>query len=113
MDMEGKIAPVQRGELNSTDNEAYGSLSNVEKRDLVNSLLMSTAAPVLDANNIPYIPRKQGAGLANVWNAIQSEAYLSVAGSERPKAELKDNEDGKINGLLKRHVLGTYLIRQP
>ena len=44
------------------------------------SLLMSTAVPVLEEGNVPYSPRKQGAGSANVLNAVTSPVYLTVEG---------------------------------
>jgi len=74
-------------------NEAYPSLSDFEKQELVDNLLLSTAVPVTDPNGVSYTPRKQGAGLANVSAAIHSEAYLTVEGG-RPKAELGESEEG-------------------
>ena len=56
---------------------------------LVDALLMSTAEPVL-IDGVPYSPRKQGAGLVSVDNAIASPAYLTVNG-DRPKAALGDD----------------------
>lgn len=82
------------------------TLSNVQKRDMVNNLLLSTTTQVLDENGVAYSPRKQGAGLANVWNAIQAEAYLSVTDSERPKAELKDSEEGTYSFQFTVHNFG-------
>ena len=40
-------------------------------------------------------PRQQGAGLVNAQGAVTAQAYLSVAGSDRPKAELGDDENGE------------------
>jgi len=74
-------------------NETYADLSDFEKQELVDNLLMSTAVPVIDPNGVAYTPRKQGAGLANVSAAIHSGAYLTVDGG-RPKAELGESEDG-------------------
>ena len=60
-------------------------------RQLAETLLMNTATP---AENKPLgearfvSPRQQGAGMANVADAIAAKAYLTVPGSERPKAEL-------------------------
>ncbi len=76
---------------------AFANKNEAEKRALINSLLMSTAVPVKDRDGVAYTPRKQGAGLANVLNAIHSGAYLTVKGQERPKAELKDNVDGSFS----------------
>ena len=74
-------------------NETYSDLSDFEKQELVDNLLMSTAVPVTDPNGVSYTPRKQGAGLANVSAAIHAESYLTVDGG-RPKAELGESGEG-------------------
>ena len=62
-------------------------------RTLVQNLLMSTSAPVVyDAENgIYYSPRQQGSGLANAYDAVTTQTYLTVDGCEMPKAELGDD----------------------
>ena len=40
---------------------------------------------------MPYSPRKQGAGLMSINDAVNTRGYLSVEGMERPKLELKDD----------------------
>ncbi len=77
--------------------QAFAGKTEVEKRAIINNLLMSTAVPVKDRDGVAYTPRKQGAGLTNVYNAIHSGAYLTVNGQERPKAELKDNAEGSFS----------------
>ena len=72
----------------------YPGITGEDLGDLVNSLLMSTAAPSLEQDGTYYPVRRQGAGVANIANAIQSGAYLSVEGSKRPKAEVGSNTDG-------------------
>ena len=62
--------------------------------DLVNSLLMSTASPSRELDGTYYPVRRQGAGVANIANAIESGAYLSVEGCKRPKAEVGSSKDG-------------------
>ncbi|MBQ6164905.1 MAG: S8 family serine peptidase [Clostridia bacterium] len=59
---------------------------------LTETLLMNTATPMTDENGY-YSPLKQGAGVANIGNAINAKAYLTVEGSDRPKAELGDGID--------------------
>ena len=39
----------------------------------------------------PIPPRKQGAGLMSINDAVNTRGYLSVEGMERPKLELKDD----------------------
>lgn len=83
-------------------NEAFPSYTAVQKQELINNLLMSTAVPVKDTEGVYYTPRKQGSGLAEVYNAIHTGAYLTVNG-DRPKAELKDNVDGTFSFTFKIH----------
>ena len=48
-------------------------------RQLINSLLMSTATPVINGENeMPYAVIQQGAGLANVNDAINAQQLLNV-----------------------------------
>ncbi len=78
---------------------------------LTNQLMMSTATIVVDQEELPYSPRKQGAGLASLENIIdRTNAYLYTLESEeivsehasyygaadnRPKLELGEDE-GKV-----------------
>ena len=63
----------------------------VEKRDLVENILMSTAV-IKDNPDIsfPYSPRQQGAGLLNVNNATKTKVYLVNAQSGKAKVEIGD-----------------------
>ena len=81
----------------------FPTLDDVERQEFINALLMCTAEPVLDEYNTPYAVRKQGAGLAKVSNAVNTGAYVTVAGSERPKAELGDNMNGEYGFELTVH----------
>lgn len=64
-------------------------------RTLVQNLLVSTATPLGygAASGLYYSPRWQGSGLANAYAAINSNVYLSVAGSDTPKASLGADAD--------------------
>ncbi|MBE5905894.1 MAG: hypothetical protein E7277_03745, partial [Lachnospiraceae bacterium] len=74
------------------------STTNQEKRQLINALEMSTAAPVEDEENGTfYSPRCQGAGLVNLKEATSTPAYLSVTGNEKPAAALGYNTDGEFS----------------
>ncbi|MBC8544188.1 S8 family serine peptidase [Bianquea renquensis] len=68
-------------------------LSEGEIHARTNQLLLSTAIPCREDNGTEYSPRKQGAGLVNVGNALGTEAYLSVESQsgQRPKVELWDD----------------------
>lgn len=73
--------------------EQYPQLTDAQLHTVAESLLMSTATPVMEYEGIPYSPRKQGAGLANVRDAIASPVYLTVQGRElTPKVNLGDDD---------------------
>jgi len=57
-------------------------------RTLSQSLMMSTATPLTEADGEEYSVRNQGAGLANVGKATTSPAYILVGE--------KDGNDGKV-----------------
>lgn len=73
--------------------ERYPDKTAYEINALANQLLMSTGTIVLDEYGNPYSPRKQGAGLGNLENALDTKAYISVKGSTKTKIELKDDPD--------------------
>ena len=63
-------------------NKNYPNITGEDLGDLVNSLLMSTAVPSVEPDGTYYPVRRQGAGVANIANAIESGAYLSVEAPE-------------------------------
>ena len=66
-------------------------MSGADRKHMTDTLLMSTAHVIYDNDGVPYSPRKQGAGLMSLNDAVNTRGYLSVAGMERPKLELKDD----------------------
>ena len=82
----GGMAIVQQA-LKARDN----SLTGAQRKHMTDTLLMSTAHVIYDDNGVPYSPRKQGAGLMSINDAVNTRGYLSVEGMERPKLELKDD----------------------
>ena len=78
----------------------FASMSAREKVDVVQNLIMGTAAPIVDPlqdTGAPYSPRKQGSGLTNVLAATTSSVYPTVVGApeqSRPKADLGDGTKG-------------------
>lgn len=60
---------------------------------LCNQILMSTSTIANDEKGKPVSPRKQGSGLANLDAALNTEAYLTVDGSEFSKLSLYDDPD--------------------
>ncbi len=73
--------------------ERYPYYTEKQVQNLAYQLIMSTATTVLDEAGNPAFVRKQGAGLANLDNAVNTKAYLSVTGSNRTKLELGDDPD--------------------
>ncbi|MBE5859500.1 MAG: serine protease subtilisin family protein [Butyrivibrio sp.] len=69
--------------------------NDISVRALAQSLLMSTAVPLHEGNDpegLEYSPRSQGAGLANVYNAVTSPSYILVGD--------KSGNDGKAKVVL-------------
>ena len=62
-------------------------------RRVAQDLLMSTAEPLSYNESIAYSPRSQGAGLGNAFNAVTTNAYLTVPGADSVKADLGDDAD--------------------
>ena len=81
--------------------EKKKGLTGIELEALVNELAMSTADPLVqkgsDETDVFYPVRQQGAGLVDLNEAVKSPVYLTVEGSERPKAELGDSADGTFS----------------
>ncbi|MDE6397893.1 MAG: leucine-rich repeat protein, partial [Clostridiales bacterium] len=77
--------------------EKYPQATTKEISVMANQMLMSTASIVRNEEGNPYSPRKQGAGLASLYNVVHTNAYLTVDGIDRTKIELKD--DPKRNGV--------------
>ncbi len=72
-------------------------LTAVQRTSLLNVIMMSTAVPVKDENGIPYLPRKQGAGLVQIQNAVKTNAFLLNTDNGRPKGEIGYNESGNYS----------------
>lgn len=75
--------------------DKFPDLSWKEISVMTNQMLMSTADIVLNEEGNPYSPRKQGAGLANLYNVVTTKAYLTVDNIDRSKLELGDDPTRK------------------
>ena len=71
----------------STDEERKEYQKTLRARE------MSTAQVLKQSNGAMVSPRRQGAGLIDVSNAISSPVYLTGSNEESAKVELKNNED--------------------
>ncbi len=80
-----------------------GVIDYVEVNSIVNRLLMSTADIVNNKNGLPYAVRKQGAGLANLGDAITTGAYVltydRLDGSVMDKSKIELGDDPNKTGV--------------
>ena len=104
----------------------FASMSARDKVDVVQNLIMGTAAPIADPlqdTGAPYSPRKQGSGLTNVLAATTSSVYPSVVGAaepSRPKADLGDGTKGwhfdvtlhNLSGVEATYALNTQALSE-
>ena len=70
----------------------YSNLSLAEQTRLVKVILMNTANVVLDEYGIEYSPRRQGAGLMNLYGAVTTPVRLVNLETNEAKVALKDFE---------------------
>ena len=82
------------------EEQGYPAKTGLSTRVLAQSLLMSTAEPISETDTTYYPVLRQGAGLANIQNAISAGSYLlmdaDATGSYadgKIKAELGDDPD--------------------
>lgn len=71
--------------------EKERNASTIAIRDESYSRMMSTATIVKNEEGNPYSPRKQGAGIADISHSINTKAYLTVNGLNKPKLSLGDD----------------------
>jgi len=68
-------------------------LTGAGARARAQTLLLNTAIPMRGEDGVEYSPRKQGAGLLSAGRAVATPVWLTVDGSELPKAELGDDKE--------------------
>ena len=83
--------------------ENFPEIANdpVKVTAFVNQLMMSTADIVYNTNGLPYAVRKQGAGLANLDNIANTNAYILTFknGKEMDKTKLELGDDPAKTGV--------------
>ena len=88
--------------------------TEMDVRHLAQSLLMSTATPILAGEGSYYSILQQGAGLANIQNAINADSFITMApgtnsgaADGKVKVELYDDPDrvGAYNATFTIHNL--------
>ncbi len=75
---------------------------NLAVTAMVNRLMMSTADILRGKNGLPYAVRRQGAGLANLTNAIKTKAIIKTFdadGNEMDKTKLELGDDPAKTGV--------------
>ena len=88
--------------------EKYGeNASTTSIRDESYSRMMSTATIVKNEEGNPYSPRKQGAGIADIAHSINTKAYLTVDGSNKPKLSLGDDPQRTGEYTLQFNIVNT------
>lgn len=97
--------------------EKHPEMQGETLHNIAEALVMSTAAPLLENGSVAYSPRRQGAGLANVYRAVSSDAYLTVQqknGEITPKVSMGDNSEGNYAFTFDIHNIGdtpkTYML---
>lgn len=97
----------------------YG-LQGMELNARINQVLMSTATIALNEYGDPYSPRKQGAGLAGIKDAIEAEGYITVSkdGAVRDKTKVELYDDKEKRGIYEfsftvHNVTGTAQTYSP
>lgn len=70
----------------------HSELTDAQMHTVAEALIMSTATPIIESEGAAYSPRRQGAGSANVYDAIVSDSYLTVGGST-PKVSMGDDDN--------------------
>ncbi len=73
--------------------DMFPNATTAEKQNLVDTILMSTANPVPDADGSFASVRKQGAGMMDLAGAVTTTSYITVPGCERPKLQLGDDPE--------------------
>lgn len=93
--------------------QTYGDMKPDQMHTVAESLLMSTAVPVLEEGNVPYSPRKQGAGSANVLYAVTSPVYLTVEGAQEQTPKVSFGDDDERTGVYRFSFQMNNLTAEP
>lgn len=83
-------------------NQALTDEENIALNKRVNQVLMSTATVARNDEGNPYSPRKQGAGLAGIVDAVKTKGYISTfdkEGKEMDKTKVELGDDPSKNGV--------------
>ncbi|ASK62141.1 lactocepin precursor [Virgibacillus phasianinus] len=70
--------------------DRFADLSNEERTRLAKVLLMNTADVIMDLNDQPFSPRRQGAGMMQLLSAVRTPVTIVDSSTDEAKVELKD-----------------------
>ena len=108
------MAGLAAGLMQYIDENELPKRTGMSTRALAQSLLMSTAEPVMEeSTGLPYSVRKQGAGLANITNAISSPTYITVEGQEDGKVKFELGDDPTRTGVYTLRFQVSNMTDQP
>lgn len=90
------VISILRSYLKTSESEGGKGITDaLDLTQRANQLIMSTAVIVKDRDDLPYSPRKQGAGLGSLENALSSKAYLFTDSTTNPDPEDAEYVDGR------------------
>ncbi len=88
---------IGNSNLSDEIRDENGNIDNCEVNAIVNRLLMSTADIATNKHGLYYAVRKQGAGIANIYDAAATNAYILTYKNgevmDKTKIELGDDPD--------------------
>ncbi len=93
-----QIAGLSASVQGYLEDNGMAHYNGVSSRALTQSLLMGAATPMKDADGHYYSLLQQGAGLANVVNAVSSPAYIMVDGQDDGKVKVELGDDPAKTG---------------
>ncbi|WP_179874427.1 S8 family serine peptidase [Bacillus sp. AFS002410] len=79
------------------NNQHFSSLNVSERTHLAKVLLMNTAKVINDLDGHPYSPRRQGAGMMQIENAVTTPVYFFNKLTGEAKSELKDFQSKQVS----------------
>ncbi|WP_088013154.1 S8 family serine peptidase [Gottfriedia acidiceleris] len=75
----------------------FSSLSLSQRTHLAKVLLMNTAKVINDLDGHPFSPRRQGAGMMQIENAVTTPVYFYSKATGEAKYELKDFQSKQVS----------------
>ncbi|MEH7451754.1 S8 family serine peptidase, partial [Gottfriedia acidiceleris] len=79
------------------NDKRFSSLSLSQRTHLAKVLLMNTAKFINDLDGHPFSPRRQGAGMMQIENAVTTPVYFYSKATGEAKYELKDFQSKQVS----------------